>query len=658
MKGSKLYYGSAYYPEAWPNQSIENELDKMLEIGLNTVRVGEFAWSTMEPKKDHYDLSLFRRVVSLAKERDMSVIMCTPTACPPIWMVKEDSGVLFTNRENRRLVHGARRNVCLNNKTFIERSKRIVEALSKEFKDDENIIGWQIDNELIIGDSWGGCRCSTCIQEYQKYLEERYGSIEKLNEEWNTYVWSIEFQHFDEVLPPSKDIWNHPSAISTWGQYQNKLYNDFIKMQVDIIKNYSKASVSTDQVPLMGLSYDDVSKNVDMIQFNHYNDESTLWRLGMWCDYVRSFKEKPFWITETSPNWNGSEYANYSRPKNWILANIMFSVIQGAELNAYWLWRAHLGGHELMHGSIIDSYGRPAHNIEEISKLGSDMNKLSPYLCQTKVSKNEIAVHFNYLADNLLTVQSIVPEFKYQDAIEKWIYKPLSEAHIKTDFIGASHSLDEYKVLISPFTACLDEYNLPSKIEKFVKDGGTWIVLPLTDLRTQSGRKYKESAFGHISKLTSIELCHLFPKGEIYNVKLENGKIFVPKDVVYYDLESGINASILAKFQGGYLDNKPAIIQESVGKGRIIMLGFIPEEKDLVEILGKFIGNDSIQASANVIVTNRNGKYDIFQAIEISNKEGEVVIPYKSHNILTGEQYEENQIVKLGKYEYLFAIKD
>jgi hypothetical protein len=111
----------------------------------------------------------------------------------------------------------------------------------------------------------------------------------------------------------------------------------------------------------------------------------------MWCDYIRSFKDRPFWITETSPNWNGSEFANYSRPKNWILANIMFSVIQGAELNAYWLWRSHLGGHELMHGSVIDSYGRPSHNIEEISKLGSDMDKLSPYLCETNIQKNDIA---------------------------------------------------------------------------------------------------------------------------------------------------------------------------------------------------------------------------------------------------------------------------
>ena len=45
------YHGSAYYPESWPREQIDEDLDIMLAHGLNAVRVAEFAWSTMEPEE-------------------------------------------------------------------------------------------------------------------------------------------------------------------------------------------------------------------------------------------------------------------------------------------------------------------------------------------------------------------------------------------------------------------------------------------------------------------------------------------------------------------------------------------------------------------------------------------------------------------------------
>lgn len=658
MKDKKLYFGIAYYPESWPGQSIEDELDKMLSMDFNLIRVGEFAWSTMEPKKGQYDLSLFRRVVDVAKEKNMDVVMCTPTPCPPAWMVEEDKDVLFTNQAGRKVVHGARRLTCFSNELFIERSKKITEVLAKEFANDTNIVGWQIDNELIIGDNWGGCRCPKCVSRYHKYLEERYQTIENLNKEWNTYVWSIEFQKFSQIEPPNRDIWNHPAVISTWGEFQNQIYNEFIAMQVDIIKKYSNALVSTDQVPLLGLSYDDVARNVDLIQYNHYNDEKTMWRLACWCDYIRNFKEHPFWITETAPNWNGSEFANYSRPKNFVLANSMLSIQLGAEMNAYWLWRSHLGGHELMHGSVVDSYGREMHNIEEIKKIGRDLKTLSPYLTSTRLVQNKVAATFTHISDSILSAQSIVPEFKYQDSIENFIYKPFCDRHVRLDLIGASKTLEDYEVLISPFTVTLDEHNLAEKIHDFVIKGGRWIVLPLTDLRTTSGRKYAESPFGYITKWTGVDLMHLFPKGEIYDVEFADGKTIKPMDLVYYDLECGEEDEVLAKFTSGYLEGKPAIIKTKMGQGEVIVFGFVPQEEDMVDLLLPYLPEmRNEKASENILVSYREGEYDIFQAQEIGNQAGDVVIPFDGYNVLTKEQYHRNQKVELRPYEYLFVVK-
>ena len=78
------YFGAAYYPESWPREQIDSELDRIKSHNLNTVRIAEFAWSTMEPREGEYDFSLFREVVDKCRERGLSVVMCTPSATPPV----------------------------------------------------------------------------------------------------------------------------------------------------------------------------------------------------------------------------------------------------------------------------------------------------------------------------------------------------------------------------------------------------------------------------------------------------------------------------------------------------------------------------------------------------------------------------------------------
>ena len=39
----KLYHGSCYYPELWPEADLERDIAEMQRLGLNYVRIGEFA---------------------------------------------------------------------------------------------------------------------------------------------------------------------------------------------------------------------------------------------------------------------------------------------------------------------------------------------------------------------------------------------------------------------------------------------------------------------------------------------------------------------------------------------------------------------------------------------------------------------------------------
>ena len=80
------YLGVAYYPEDWQESEIDFDIRRMKELGINVVRIAEFAWHRMEPKPGEFDFSFFHRVVDRMGEAGIGVVLGTPTATPPRWL--------------------------------------------------------------------------------------------------------------------------------------------------------------------------------------------------------------------------------------------------------------------------------------------------------------------------------------------------------------------------------------------------------------------------------------------------------------------------------------------------------------------------------------------------------------------------------------------
>ena len=56
-----LLVGTAWYPEQWPQSRWPRDLELMQAAHLDVVRIGEFAWSTMEPQPGKYDFAWLDR---------------------------------------------------------------------------------------------------------------------------------------------------------------------------------------------------------------------------------------------------------------------------------------------------------------------------------------------------------------------------------------------------------------------------------------------------------------------------------------------------------------------------------------------------------------------------------------------------------------------
>ena len=45
----KTYFGTAYYPELWPKDDIDTDIEWMKKTGINVVRIGDFAGQIWNP---------------------------------------------------------------------------------------------------------------------------------------------------------------------------------------------------------------------------------------------------------------------------------------------------------------------------------------------------------------------------------------------------------------------------------------------------------------------------------------------------------------------------------------------------------------------------------------------------------------------------------
>jgi beta-galactosidase len=53
---------------------------------INFVRVGEFAWSTLEPSEGNYQLDWLDHAIRAAEKHHIAVVIGTPSAAPPAWL--------------------------------------------------------------------------------------------------------------------------------------------------------------------------------------------------------------------------------------------------------------------------------------------------------------------------------------------------------------------------------------------------------------------------------------------------------------------------------------------------------------------------------------------------------------------------------------------
>ena len=633
--------GAAYYPEAWEEGEQERDIAMMVKAGIRVVRMGEFAWSRMEPREGEFHFGWLRRVIEKLAAAGIAVILGTPSATPPIWLEEKEPSIMLVDEYGRRAQHGGRRNNCSNNPVYRQYAARIAEQMAMAFGKDPRVIGWQIDNEIYTYGS--GCYCEHCRRAFREHLQAKYGTPEQLNRRWNMALFSQWYDDFSQVPMPKPHIWHNPHLRAEWKEFISDSHVEFIRMQAEILRRYTAAPIGTDMMEAFGVSYEKIAAATDVIQFNHYEDDRHLSNAVYWFDYLRNLKERPFWNTETSTCWNGGVTAPENfRAEGFCTANSWLPVILGGEMNLYWLWRQHWAGHELMHGSVLYASGRPMHMFHEVAAVAEGFRKAGAFLAGTRVQA-DAAMLLSTKSERLFDAQHIAVTTDAKGDGRQRFHRAVSTSGLRPDLIPPGHDFSGYRLLFLPYVMTLEEENLPERIARWVKAGGVLVAGPLTDLRDGVGAHFRDRETGMLEELTGCRLEDQLPDaaGRLA-FSWEDGTPFTANHFVQLFAPGG-QAEAFVRLKSGFssLIGKAVVLKCPVGKGTVFLLGTLPGEEDAARLMRLFAQEAALCPlvhSANLVAARRQGERMRGIAVqEIEGKPGEITLPAEMTDILTGQ---------------------
>ena len=564
-----IFLGTAWYPEQWPESRWEADLRLMQQAGMHLVRLGEFAWSRMEPSEGQYELDWLDHAVAAAAQHGIYTVLGTPTAAPPAWLTQKYPETLRMEEDGRRAEHGNRQQFNFANSKYRELARKIAEQMAKRFGHNPYVLGWQIDNEYADVSFDPDTKA-----QFQQWLRTRYGTLENLNAAWTTAYWSETYFDWNQI--PVQTRYGNPGLLLSWKRFVSDTWRSYQKNQMDAIRANCDARqfVTTNTMGWFdGFDHYTVEQDLDLAAWDDYVGQGHLdpAKNGAADDLTRGFKRKNFWIMETQPgfvNWAG---VNNALDKGEVRAMAWHNVGHGADAVSYWQWRSALNGQEEYHGTLLGSDGTPVPLYSEVQQLGAEFAKAGALLAGTS-PKSEVAVLHSY--DSRWAIQWQKHNRDYDPVAELVsYYRPLRAISQSIDVLQPTDSLDQYRLVVAPGLNVLSHAAAKNLIE-YVRQGGHLVLGQRSGMKNDDNGLQPEGQPGPLAELLGGRVTQYYALVDPVPV---TGRFGASQGKLWAELLSADNqeVEVLATYgnSNGWLDGKPAAITRKVGKGRITYIG-------------------------------------------------------------------------------------
>jgi len=638
VTSNRIHVGSAYYPEHWDESDWTADIRLMKDAGFTVARMGEFAWSTLEPSQGEYIFDWLEYAIAKLAAAGIASVLGTPTAAPPAWLVQKHPDLMAVAENGHRVQFGNRCHACVNSPDYHAAVKRIVSEMGKRFGANPNVIGWQLDNEFNRV-----CYYERCQKSFQQFLKTKYETLDSLNGHWSTAYWSQSYSAWEQIPIPIGQ--HNPALMLEFKRFVTDSYQKFQRLQIDSLRPHVPAKVWITHNFMGwfdGLDHYKMSEDLDMVSWDWYvpTGHHDYLSSGAIHDLTRGFKRRNFWLIETQPgNVNWSQI-NTSLNKGEARAMAWHAVAHGADGLLYWQWRSAPGGQEQYHGTLVDQSGQPRPFYEEAKQLASDFAKTSSVLMGTAPAAR-VAVLNSY--DNRWSIhaQRHHKDFDYVAHFNHY-YRALSARNIATDVLSVDAALDGYKLVIAPALLMLNEKRAAA-LKAFVENGGYLVLTVRSGMKDDFNALLPLRQPGPLAGLTGVEVEEYYALLEPAPVVGEtfNGTAQIWAERLKVKDES---CRVIARYgpSNGWLDGQAAVVSRSTGSGYVTYVGAWLDEGSqqiLIDDILKSAGVEPVmKCPAGVEARTRlNAQGDeIFIVINHERTGKKMLLPWLAHEHLTG----------------------
>jgi len=658
-----FFLGVDYYPEEWPPDIWDQDVNLMYEAKFNIVRLADYAWPMLEPSPGRFTFDWLDEAIEKLNAKGIKVILATPRY-PPIWFPKMYPDALPVDDQGRRIRfgrNGAWMSYCPHNPNFLRCIERIVRALAEHYKDNPNVYGWQIDNETQWSDPYPNmvCYCEYTKEKFREWLKAKYGSIEKLNEKIGTKFFPIQiYSDWGEIDPPWPPLREKNRGLALdWLRFRSDSLIELIRFEASIIRNIAPhQKITTNRISHQIDNYK-LSKFLDFISYDSYpkyRREPDPAVASMYYDWFRSMKNTSFWVMELQ---SGIFFLG-KMPRPGEIRKWTYQAIgRGADGILYFRWRTTPYGVEQFVYGIPGPDNRLDRRYYEIKKVGEEIRKLEEHICET-ACKSDVAILCSY--DNIWSTDIEKDDYGRNFLEDMFsVYKGLWLNHIPVDIVEPLCDLTKYKIVFTPFFYIMNE-EIALNLKEYVKNGGILISDARLAVKNEYNGIFSEPLPGLLTDLFGITIDDhdIVEVGDNRRILgLEGAPIFAQKEaspVAWVEALGLSDADALAIHKGTWLDGAPAITMHKYGGGRAIYIGTFFSTELVNLMVRDFINGGLIKPIANlddseVEVARRDGRdFSLLFIINHSDKYKKVKLrlekTYSIEDLFDGRSFESNAL--------------
>ena len=584
---ARIWYGGDYNPDQWPEEVWDDDVRLMKKAGVNLVSVGIFSWAKIETSEGVYDFGWLDRIISKLGEAGIAVDLASATASPPMWLTQAHPEVLWKDYRGDVCQPGARQHWRPTSPVFREYALKLCRAMAEHYKGNPYVVAWHVSNEY-------GCHNRFDYSEdaehaFQQWCEERYGTIDAVNDAWGTAFWAQRMNDFSEIVPPrfiGDGNFMNPGKLLDFKRFSSDALKAFYIAERDTLAEITPDLPLTTNFMVSAsgsvLDYDDWGDEVDFVSNDHYfiPGEAHLDELAFSASLVDGIARKdPWFLMEHSTSAVNWREINYRKEPGQLVRDSLAHVAMGADAVCYFQWRQSKAGAEKFHSAMVPHAGEDSAVFRDVCELGADLNKLSDEgILGSRLAKSRVAVVFDYESE-WATEHTATPtqHVHHVDEPLAW-FRALADQGVTADVVPVRGAWDDYEMVVLPSVYLLSE-ETTRRVRDYVVGGGRLVVTYYTGISDEKDHVWLGGYPGSIRDVVGVRVEEFMPMGDDFTgvpdrLELSNGA--VAHDIADVIGSVDGSATVLETFRDDPwtgMDGAPAIVANTFGEGRSVYVG-------------------------------------------------------------------------------------